>query len=76
VAPLLTVELYLSERGGQRLLEDPLLPIATAEVIAAGRPRCDATLRRRPDPASAPALPLQAIQRPRPSLTHPNKKQK
>ncbi|CAG9466202.1 unnamed protein product [Pedinophyceae sp. YPF-701] len=39
VKPLLTVGSFLDERGGARLLEDPLMETATAEIVAANRPR-------------------------------------
>ena len=34
VKPMLTVHTFLAERGALRLLEDPLLATATAEIIA------------------------------------------
>ncbi|MEW5306377.1 MAG: hypothetical protein WDW36_008845 [Sanguina aurantia] len=39
VVPLRTVYSTLEARGGLKLLDDPLLPTATAEIVAAGRPR-------------------------------------
>eukprot|EP00879_Flechtneria_rotunda_P004579 GHRR01004834.1.p1 GENE.GHRR01004834.1~~GHRR01004834.1.p1 ORF type:complete len:720 (+),score=299.93 GHRR01004834.1:971-3130(+) len=39
VRPLKTVASFLEERGSSALLDDPLLEIATAEIVAADRPR-------------------------------------
>lgn len=39
VVPLNTVHSFLTERGGLRLLDDPLMSTATAEIISADRPR-------------------------------------
>jgi hypothetical protein len=39
VRPLRTVYALLEERGALALLDDPALEAATAEIVAAGRPR-------------------------------------
>lgn len=39
VRPLRTVASFLEEYGAAALLEDPLLELATAEIIAGDRPR-------------------------------------
>jgi hypothetical protein len=39
VRPLRTVAAFLEERGAAALLDEPLLELATAEIIAADRPR-------------------------------------
>ena len=41
IRPLRTVHALLEEKGGLALLSDPLLPTATAEIVAAGRSRAD-----------------------------------
>jgi Protein of unknown function (DUF2009) len=39
VRPMLTVHAFLESKGCAALLDDPLMAAATAEVVAAGRPR-------------------------------------
>lgn len=34
-----TVHTFLAERGSEALLEDPLVPVATREILADGKPR-------------------------------------
>lgn len=41
IRPLRTVHSLLEEKGGLALLTDPLLPTATAEIVATGRSRPD-----------------------------------